>query len=69
MTTMKIGAIAMLAAGMAAGAGTPAAAVDALKVTVGSIESGKMIPNKFAFCVAATEGHAKASSDISPSIS
>ena len=30
MTTMKIGAIAMLAAGMAAGAGTPAAAVDAL---------------------------------------
>ena len=69
MTTMKIGAIAMLAAGMAAGAGTPAAAVDALKVTVGSIENGKMIPNKFAFCVAATEGHAKAGSDISPSIS
>ena len=41
----------------------------ALKVTVGSIENGRMIPNKFAFCVAATEGYAKAGSDISPSIS
>jgi Raf kinase inhibitor-like YbhB/YbcL family protein len=41
----------------------------ALKVSVDSFKNGGMIPNKYAFCVAAAQGHTAAGPDISPSIS
>jgi Raf kinase inhibitor-like YbhB/YbcL family protein len=46
----------------------PASAKD-LKVKVGSIKQDAMIPNKFAFCQPAEQGHAGPAPDISPPIS
>lgn len=46
----------------------PAASAKTLKVSVGSVKSGKMIPNKYAFCVPAAQGHVAAGPNISPSI-
>jgi Raf kinase inhibitor-like YbhB/YbcL family protein len=67
MESIKIAAIGMLAAGMGLVA-TPASA-DSLKVTVGSFENGKMMPNKYAFCVPAAQGHTTGGPNISPDIS
>lgn len=59
-------AVAAFAVSMAAG---PAAAAATLKVHVDSIKSGQAIPNKYAFCVPAAQGHAGPGPDISPPIS
>jgi Raf kinase inhibitor-like YbhB/YbcL family protein len=48
--------------GLSASAGT-------LEVSVDSIKDGKMLPTKYAFCMAAALGHATGGPDISPSIS
>jgi Raf kinase inhibitor-like YbhB/YbcL family protein len=67
MGMTKTAVLGMLAAGVAATA-TPAFAAT-LEVSVDSIKSGKMMPTKYAFCMAAAQGHATAGSDISPAIS
>ncbi len=59
--------IAILAAG-AALAATPAAA-RTLRVSVNSFRNGGIVPNKYAFCVPAAQGHTGPGADISPSIS
>jgi phosphatidylethanolamine-binding protein (PEBP) family uncharacterized protein len=62
-------------AGLAVGAfivaiaSTPSASATTLKVRVDSIKSGGMIPDKYAFCMLAAQGHIKAGGDVSPSIS
>jgi Raf kinase inhibitor-like YbhB/YbcL family protein len=61
-------------AGLALGAfgvslAIPAASGATLKVHVDSVKSGKMIPDKYAFCVPAAQGHAGPGSNISPPIS
>jgi len=40
-----------------------------LKIKVDSVKSGGMIANKYAFCVAAAQGHAKGGANINPSVS
>ena len=67
MGMTKTAMLGMLAAGVAAAA-TPAFA-QTLKVSVDSVENGKMMPGKYAFCVPAAQGHTTAGSDISPAIS
>jgi Raf kinase inhibitor-like YbhB/YbcL family protein len=62
-------AAACLAAAATIGLATTANAAETLKVNVGSIENGKMIPAKYAFCAAAAEGHVAAGGDVSPAIS
>jgi Raf kinase inhibitor-like YbhB/YbcL family protein len=50
-------------------ASAPSASAATLKVRVDSIKSGGMIPDKYAFCMSAAQGHIKAGGDVSPSIS
>jgi Raf kinase inhibitor-like YbhB/YbcL family protein len=45
------------------------ASAAALKVRVDSVKSGKMIPDKYAFCVPAAQGHAGPVLNISPPVS
>jgi phosphatidylethanolamine-binding protein (PEBP) family uncharacterized protein len=47
----------------------PPASAASLKVKVDSIKSGGMIPDKYAFCMPAAQGHVKAGGDVSPPIS
>jgi len=49
-------------------AGAPAASAATLKVSVGSIKSGGMLPNKYAFCQPAAQGHTGSGPNISPAI-
>jgi Raf kinase inhibitor-like YbhB/YbcL family protein len=46
-----------------------AASAASLKVSVGSINSGKAIPAKYAFCVPAVQGHTGPGANFNPSIS
>lgn len=46
-----------------------ASAASALKVHVDHFRNGKMMPNKFAFCVPTAQGHMGAGPNINPSIS
>jgi Raf kinase inhibitor-like YbhB/YbcL family protein len=46
----------------------PVASAASLKVKVGSIKSGKLIPAKFTFCVPAAQGHTAAGPNFNPSI-
>ena len=50
-------------------ASIPPASAAALEVRVDSIKSGKMVPDKYTFCVPAAQGHAGPGGDISPPIS
>jgi Raf kinase inhibitor-like YbhB/YbcL family protein len=69
MKTIKAAATAVPAAALAAALiGTPASARE-LKVSVDSFKSGEMIPNKYAFCVPAAQGHTAPGANFSPSIS
>jgi Raf kinase inhibitor-like YbhB/YbcL family protein len=47
----------------------PAASAASLKVSVASIKDGGTVPNKYALCVPATQGHMAPGPDISPPIS
>jgi Raf kinase inhibitor-like YbhB/YbcL family protein len=69
MNGIKAAATGALAAVMAAGlAATPASARE-LKVSVDTFKDGEMIPNKYAFCVPAAQGHTAPGPNFSPSIS
>ncbi|HEY1310567.1 MAG TPA: hypothetical protein VGF02_06405, partial [Pseudolabrys sp.] len=46
-----------------------AASAKTLKVNVGSIKNGKVIPGKYAFCVPVEQGHTSAGGNFNPSIS
>src|ERR1700682_3673232 len=59
----------LLAAGAAAALAAAPASAQALKVSVDGVESGKMMPTKYGFCMPAAQGHAGPAPDISPRIS
>ena len=54
--------------GMSQMAIAPAASAAALKVSVGSVKSGGMLPNKYAFCQPAAQGHTGPGPNLSPAI-
>ena len=62
--TAAAGVLAV-AAGLAA---TPALAIE-LKVSVDNFKNGEMMPNKYAFCAPAAQGHSAPGANFSPSIS
>jgi len=68
MTMIKGAALGLLAAGLALGLAAAPAAARSLRVSVDSFKSGGRIPNKYAFCAPASEGHTKAGDNISPRI-
>jgi Raf kinase inhibitor-like YbhB/YbcL family protein len=67
MKAIKVAAAGLLAvaAGLVA---TPVSAIE-LKVSVDTFKNGEMIPNKYAFCAPATQGHTAPGDNFSPSIS
>lgn len=67
MSTAKIAAIGILAAGMAFA--TAPASARTLKVSVDSLKNGGTIANKYAFCVPAAQTHTAGGANINPSIS
>jgi hypothetical protein len=69
MGTNKVAIIGILAAGLTAAFVTSPVSAPALKVRVDGFKNGGMIPNKYAFCVPAAQGHTAPGPDISPSIS
>ncbi len=69
MAKIKMAACGLLAAAAAAMLATPPALAQALKVSVDSFTRVKTIPDRYAFCNPATEGHVKPGADISPRIS
>src|SRR5579872_1685265 len=66
MRSVKLG-IAVALAGVALAAAPASAA--ALKVHVDTFKNGGTIPNKFAFCAPAAQGHTTGGANINPSIS
>jgi hypothetical protein len=69
MNRIKAAATGVLAAVLAAElVATPASARE-LRVSVDTFKDGEMIPNKYAFCVPAAQGHTAPGSNFSPSIS
>ena len=66
MRSVKLGIAGVLAG--AALAAAPASAAS-LKVHVDTFKSGGTVPNKFAFCVPAAQGHTTGGANINPSIS
>jgi len=69
MDMKKTATIGMLAAGVAIGLAATPAFARTLKVSVDSFKNGGTIPNKFAFCAPAAQGHTTGGANISPSIS
>lgn len=61
--------LGLFAASLAMGIACTHATARTLRVHVDSFKNGGTIPNKYAFCVPAAQGHTGAGSDISPSIS
>ncbi|HKO08079.1 MAG TPA: YbhB/YbcL family Raf kinase inhibitor-like protein [Alphaproteobacteria bacterium] len=59
----------LLAVAAAATLATTPAAAQALKVSIDSLARVKVIPDKYAFCNPAKEGHVKPGADVSPRIS
>jgi Raf kinase inhibitor-like YbhB/YbcL family protein len=69
MNTIKAAATGALAAIMLAMlVATPASARE-LRVSVDAFKNGEMIPNKYAFCIPAAQGHTAPGPNFSPSIS
>ena len=69
MKAIKIAMIGLGAAGTAAMVAASGLAAPSLKVSVGSFKNGAMMPNKFAFCVPAPQGHTTGGPNLNPSIS
>jgi Raf kinase inhibitor-like YbhB/YbcL family protein len=66
MQAIKIAAAGLLT--VAAGLVAPGYASE-LKVSVDTFKNGEMIPNKYAFCAPAAQGHTAAGNNFSPGIS
>jgi Raf kinase inhibitor-like YbhB/YbcL family protein len=69
MKTIKAAATAVIAAIMVAGLAASPASARELRVSVDAFKDGEMIPNKYAFCMPAAQGHTAAGDNFSPSIS
>jgi Raf kinase inhibitor-like YbhB/YbcL family protein len=69
MRYLKFVVFGLLAAGATAGFVATPASAQALKVSVDGVESGKMMPAKYGFCMPAAQGHVAPGPDISPRIS
>jgi Raf kinase inhibitor-like YbhB/YbcL family protein len=69
MGMTKTAVFGLLAAGAAATFAAAPASAQALTVSVDGVESGKMMPAKYTFCMPAAQGHVGAGPDISPHIS
>ena len=69
MRYLKFAVFGLLAAGTTAGFVATPASAQALKVSVDGVESGKMMPAKYGFCMPAAQGHVAPGPDISPHIS
>lgn len=69
MKMSKSAVLGILVAGVALGLGGTAESARSLKVSVDSFKNGGTIPNKYAFCVPAAQGHTTGGPDISPGIS
>jgi Raf kinase inhibitor-like YbhB/YbcL family protein len=69
MRTNRGGILGLCLMGAVSVLGGTAANARALRVSVDSFKSGGMIPNKYAFCAPAAQGHTTAGADVSPSIS
>jgi Raf kinase inhibitor-like YbhB/YbcL family protein len=67
MKAIKITAAGLLA--MAAALAAAPASARELKVSVDTFKNGEMIPNKYAFCAPAAQGHTAPGANFSPSIS
>jgi Raf kinase inhibitor-like YbhB/YbcL family protein len=65
---IKGAALGLLAAGLALGLAAAPAEARSLRVSVDSVKSNGRIPNKYAFCVPAAEGHTKGGPNISPRV-
>jgi Raf kinase inhibitor-like YbhB/YbcL family protein len=65
----KIATIGICAAGAAAVLAATSVAAPTLKVSVDSFKNGGMMPNKYAFCVPAAQGHTSDGPNVNPSIS
>ncbi len=69
MVMIKRALYGLLAIAAAATFATTPAAAQTLKVSVDSLARVKVIPDKYAFCNPAKEGHTKPGADVSPRIS
>ncbi len=69
MNIIKTAATGVLATIMATGMAAIPASARELRVSVDTFKNGEMMPNKYAFCVPATQGHTAAGPNFSPSIS
>jgi Raf kinase inhibitor-like YbhB/YbcL family protein len=67
MKTIETAAIAAIA--VAAGLAAMPASARGLRVSVDTFKDGEMIPNKYAFCMPAAQGHTAPGANFSPSIS
>ncbi len=69
MQVNRVTMFGALAAGMAVGLAATPASARTLKVSVDSFKKGGTIPNKYAFCVPAAQGHTTGGPNFSPRIS
>ncbi|MFI5022329.1 MAG: YbhB/YbcL family Raf kinase inhibitor-like protein [Alphaproteobacteria bacterium] len=69
MVTSKSALYGLLAVAAAATLATAPAVAQTLKVSVDSFARVKVIPDKYAFCNPAKEGHVKPGADVSPRVS
>lgn len=69
MQTNRGAVLGLCVAGAALLLGGTTASARTLKVSVDSFKNGGAIPTKYAFCIAASQGHTAAGPDISPRIS
>jgi hypothetical protein len=69
MGTTKTAIFGLLAASVAAALAATPASAQTLKVNVDSLENGKMLAGKYAFCVPAAQGHVAGGPNLSPAIS
>jgi Raf kinase inhibitor-like YbhB/YbcL family protein len=69
MASIRIAALALLAAGAALGLAAMPASAGTLKVSVDGLKNGGVISHQYAFCVPAAQGHTAPGPNISPRIS
>lgn len=69
MGMTRIAAFGLLAASVAVGLAATPVSARALKVSVDSFKNGGVVPNRYAFCVPAAQGHTGHGLDKSPRIS
>jgi Raf kinase inhibitor-like YbhB/YbcL family protein len=69
MRTIKLAVLGLFAAGAALGLAAIPASAQTLRVSVDSFKNGGAMPNQYAFCVPAAQGHTQPGLNINPRIS